>query len=162
MEAFKVDLSKKKEAEALPDRVDDDDLETTADMSLGLSDSLHLVLIDESMTGDTLVIDHDIEFSLMETSLTSPRVSGDTLIIDHGETFSEFDPGASLVLDVDASANVDEMLLEDLDHESEVGDIDESLIDDSWIDPDLNVQEEEEESSLSTENDDVLGFCVSC
>ena len=144
MEAFKDDIYKKKEAEAEAhlDRVDDVDLETTVDMYLSLSDSLQLVLSDESMTGNTLVIDHKIEFSLMGTSSTqcSARVSGDTLIIDHGETFSEIDPGASLVLDVD--------------------DIDESLIDDSWIDPDWNVQEEEEESSLSTENDDVLDDSV--
>ena len=42
----------------------------------------------------------------------------------------------------------------------DVDDIDESLIDDSWIDPYWNVQEEEEESSLSTENDDVLDDSV--
>ena len=42
----------------------------------------------------------------------------------------------------------------------DVDDIDESLIDDSWIDPYWNVQEEEKESSLSTENDDVLDDSV--
>ena len=101
METLKVHFaSKKQEVEnPLDDGKDADDPETTSPVDQILSESLHLVLSDESdvsLSGDTIVLDHNVSFSLSdeasETSLTPPSPQNtfeDTLILDHDITFSE-------------------------------------------------------------------------
>ena len=172
METLKVHFaSKKQEVEnPLDDGKDADDPETTSPVDQILSESLHLVLSDESdvsLSGDTIVLDHNVSFSLSdeasETSLTPPSPQNsfeDTLILDHDITFSEPVMVASLV-------SGDEILLDEVavgivlevddmdgfdDHDGSLDELTGEALDDSWFDPDWK---DPRERTLSEESDEL-------